>query len=345
MSDFKKEIEAILFSAGRAVRIQELQLLLNLKNPGLIRESVREIISEYEVRDSPLMIVEEGEGWKLTVKEKFLPMVQRINPHTELSKTILETLSVIAWKQPALQSDVIKIRTNKAYEHIDELERLGFVSKERHGRSFLLKVTQKFLDYFDLPNADAIKEVFKGFKDIEAAAKKKSQEPAKPLEPEKKVSGFQTFSDELPPLKMPKPEGNVEVYEIPPEELRKEEELEAAEEEGKAALTSQPPEKPLETPEEKARRLARELLGEELPKPKVVEEREGRRLHPKLEEFIAGIAEEPEKEEAEEAPEEAEEEPPAEEAPEQAEPEEEQLTEEFPGQFTKTEEEKPKRKR
>jgi segregation and condensation protein B len=340
MSDFKKEIEAILFSAGRTVRIQEFQLLLNLKNPGMIRESIKELMSEYAARESPLMIVEEGEGWKLTVKEKLLPIVQRINPHTELSKTIIETLSVIAWKQPALQSDVIKIRTNKAYEHIEELEHLGFVSKERHGRSFLLKVTQKFLDYFDLPNTDAIKDAFKGFKDIEAAAKKKAvQEPEKSAEPVKEVGGFQAFSDELPPIRMPKPEGNVEVYDVPPEQLKKEEEREEKEEEEKAEVKKAQPSRPVENPEEKARRLAREILGEEAPKKQEPSVEEKRKLHPKLEEFIAGIAEQerkkPEKPEAAE-----------EESESESEDNEEPLTEEFPGQFSETEEEeKPKRKR
>ncbi|MFH1063977.1 MAG: SMC-Scp complex subunit ScpB [Candidatus Woesearchaeota archaeon] len=176
MTDMKKEVEAILFAAGRAVSMDEFQVLLELKTPGLVKEAIRELILDYRQAERPLLIVEEDSGWKLTVKEGFLSLVQKVNPHTELSKTILETLAVIAWKQPALQSDVIKVRTNKAYDHISELERLGFVAKERHGRSFIIKVTQKFLDYFDLPDNKAIKDVFKDFKEVEAAVQKKVDE-------------------------------------------------------------------------------------------------------------------------------------------------------------------------
>ncbi len=176
MTDIKKEVEAILFAAGRAVSMDEFQSLLGLKNPGLVKEAIKDLILDYREAERPLLIVEEDDGWKLTVKEGFLSLVQKVNPHTELSKTILETLAVIAWKQPALQSDVIKVRTNKAYEHISELERLGFIAKERNGRSFLVKVTQKFLDYFDLPDNKAIKEVFKDFKQVEAAVQKKVDE-------------------------------------------------------------------------------------------------------------------------------------------------------------------------
>jgi segregation and condensation protein B len=345
MADLKREIEAILFSAGRTVKMQELQLLLNLKNPGLITESVKELVSDYESRASPLMIIEEGEGWKINVKESFLPLVQRINPHTELSKTILETLSVIAWKQPALQSDVIKIRTNKAYEHIDELERLGFVSKDRHGRSFRLTVTQKFLDYFDLPDAAAIKDAFKGFKDIGVAAKKKSDtesdESGADNKPPQKVGGLQTFADELPPMQKVKHESEVEVFDLPPEEVKQEELKEVEEEQEEEVKLSAP--KIVETPGEKARRLARELLGEDLPKPKVREKgEEKRRLHPELEEFISGAEKELEKGEEEDGSQEdsAESDEEASQEEQEESGDDKSLTEEFPGQFSVASKEK-----
>ena len=316
MADFKKEVEAILFSAGRTVLVQEFCVLLGIRNPGLIKETVKELKGEYEARDSPLMIIEEGEGWKLTVKERFLQVVQRINPHTELSKTILETLSVIAWKQPALQSDVIKIRTNKAYDHIAELERLGFIAKDKHGRSFSLKVTQKFLDYFDLPDSAAIKGVFKEFKDIESAVQKKVDEFSKeqlklPEVSEQKVEskGLQEqaaneekqlvvpFSDELPEMQKPKRMTDLEVYELAPEVVNKAivEEKQILREEPKedkesVNIKSIQKQKKEETPEEKTRRIARELLAEDMKVPQDDEEPEEKHLHPKLEEFIAGVS-------------------------------------------------------
>jgi len=111
-----------------------------------------------------LMIFDEGELWRFTTKEAYLPLVRKINPNTELSKTMMETLAVIAWKQPILQSEVIHIRTNKAYEHISELEKMQFLVKEKYGRTYLLKLSQKFYDYFDLEGEQAARELFKQFK-------------------------------------------------------------------------------------------------------------------------------------------------------------------------------------
>jgi segregation and condensation protein B len=306
MVDIKKEIEAILFSAGRAVTITEFQALLSLTSPGLINEAAKEIREEYDSRSSPLMIVEEEGGWKLTVREKFLPIVQRINPHTELSKTILETLSVIAWKQPISQSAVINIRTNKAYDHISELERLGFISKERYGRTFILKVTQKFLDYFDLPNNKAIKDVFTEFKDIEIAVQKKVDEfeknhpvkiqnletanAEKENQAEEVKEELQTYTDILPSVVLPKSHSDLEKYDDVAEGSKsgkedKQSENNILKEKGalKSSINSD------ESDEEKAKRLAREILGEEKISVSSEEKTKDKRvLHPKLEEFVAG---------------------------------------------------------
>ncbi|MBW2997499.1 SMC-Scp complex subunit ScpB [Candidatus Woesearchaeota archaeon] len=366
-ADLKKKVESILFAAGRAILLKELQSLLHINEPGLIKETIRELKEDYESKDSPLMILSEDEGWKLTVREGFLPLVRKINPHTELSKTIIETLAVIAWKQPALQSDVVKIRTNKAYDHIAELNRLGFIIKERHGRSFLVRVTQKFLDYFDLPDDKSIKEAFKDFKDIEIAVQKKAgkmkqekektgEKSGKEPEPEEKVE-LESYIDVLPEMKKPKKATDLEVYDVPPEEIEKQEaETEAVPEKAEA---EEAPEEPEETPEEKARRMAKELIGEAPPEAPSIKPKEEKKLHPELEEFIAGAEEAPEKEEsepeseAESVPEPAEEEKeepeePAEEVSEtqsvsdtpEEEGEEEQKpkeAEEYPGQFEEKE--------
>jgi len=118
-----------------------------------------------------MMVLEEGTAWKMTVREGYLQTVRKITPYMEFSKTLMETLAVVAWKQPIMQSDVIKIRTNKAYEHIGELQEMGFLAKERHGRSFLLKLSQKFYDYFDLRDDVDVRNLFKHIKDVEPQKK------------------------------------------------------------------------------------------------------------------------------------------------------------------------------
>ena len=170
----KKKLEALLFSSGRKMSIEELSRLSNA-GTGDIQKSLEELKKEYEDKDSSVMIIEEGDSWKLTVREQYLPLVQKIITETELSKTIMETLAVIAFKYPIRQSDLIKIRTNKAYDHLRELEEMGYISRQKHGRTNLIKLTQKFFEYFDLPEGK-LKEHFKDFSSIANAIEDKEKE-------------------------------------------------------------------------------------------------------------------------------------------------------------------------
>jgi segregation and condensation protein B len=158
--DYKNMVEALMFASGRLMSIDALLNLTGASNKQVIIKNIEKLKKEYEERNSPLMIVEEKDGWKLTVREQYLSLVRKIVSETELPKTILESLAVIAWKAPVLQSEIIDIRHNKAYDHIAELEELGFIKKEKKGRSFVLKLAEKFYEYFDVSGAKDIRQVF-----------------------------------------------------------------------------------------------------------------------------------------------------------------------------------------
>ncbi len=161
ISELKNNVQAILFSAARAVDIEELAKLTKTESHSMIREAIKELKVDMQSSSSPLLLTTEGDNsWKLTVRDKYVPMVKEVTPHTEMEAPMLATLALIAWKQPVLQSEIIKRRSGVAYEHIAKLQELGFISKEKKGRSFILKPTGKFLDYFDLPDKKAVQDLF-----------------------------------------------------------------------------------------------------------------------------------------------------------------------------------------
>jgi len=170
--DLKNRIEAVLFSAGKKISLDDIAKHARVYDKELIKKILFELRQDYESRNSPTMVVDEGDSWKLIVREKYLSYVKKIVGETELPKSTMETMAIIAWKSPALQSEIVEIRSNKAYNHIDDLEKAGFIIKEKHGRSYLLKLSQKFFDYFDIKNEDEIKSKFERFK--EKAMKKMS---------------------------------------------------------------------------------------------------------------------------------------------------------------------------
>ena len=170
----KSKAEAVLFSTGSRISLEEISRLCRSRKEEVL-VALQELQKEYDERQSSLMLVEEGEFWKFTVRDHFIPMVRKIVTETELTKSVLETLSVIAFKYPILQSDLIKIRTNKAYDHLVELEKSGYISRQKHGRTNLIKLTEKFFKYFDLTE-EKLREQFKDFGSIAKAIKEKEEE-------------------------------------------------------------------------------------------------------------------------------------------------------------------------
>ena len=144
-------------------------------SPAAVKERLEQLKKEYGDRQSPMIVLEENGEWKMSTRERYLTSVRKITPHMEFPKTLMETLAVIAWKQPILQADVIRIRTNKAYDHIIELEKLGFVVKEKFSRTYKLKLTQKFFDYFDLRDDKDIEKMFTRVKRKEDVEKELQQ--------------------------------------------------------------------------------------------------------------------------------------------------------------------------
>lgn len=182
-SELKNKIEALLFASGKFMSDENLGLIIGeeIKN---IRKQLKELKKDYSERNHSLIITQEGNTWKINVREAYLDLVRKIVADTELPKSVLETLAVIAWKNPILQADVVKTRGNKSYEHIAQLEEMGFVTKEPEGRSFKLKVTEKFFEYFDVEGDKSLKEIFK---DIKKPEPKKQTETGSVLEKEAKI--------------------------------------------------------------------------------------------------------------------------------------------------------------
>ncbi len=168
-----KQVEAVLFSSGRWMTENELSRLCRLKEKS-VKEALVFLSKKYENSDTALELInDKNKGWKLTVRQKYSETVRKVVPQTELNKSIIETLAVIAWKAPVLQSEVIKIRTNKAYDDIKTLEEEGFITKEKSGRTYLIRLSKKFFSYFEIENRENLNRIIK---DIEEKQKNKKNE-------------------------------------------------------------------------------------------------------------------------------------------------------------------------
>jgi len=144
-------LEAALYVAGRPLELRELASVLKTRSKKRVQRTAEKLIELYKTRDTALEVLPlEEERYVLQLKAKYTPEVRRLALRPLLSVGPLKTLSYIAYRQPLPQKQVIDVRGQHAYGHVKQLEDLNLISRERAGRSRLIRTTEFFADYFGL---------------------------------------------------------------------------------------------------------------------------------------------------------------------------------------------------
>ena len=145
-----KLLEAIFFVSGRFLTISELVSLSDL-NPAIIPDLLEKLQEKYAREDSAIEIVEKNKLWKMDVKTDYVYLINKLaTGSAEFSKAEQETLAIIAFKHPIKQSVIIKIRGNKAYDHIKKFADLDLIRKKKTGHTYELSLSDDFYAYFNV---------------------------------------------------------------------------------------------------------------------------------------------------------------------------------------------------
>lgn len=163
-------VEAILFLADEAITPRRLAETAGLTDAAEAREMIEKLEALYESDGSAFHIEELAGGWQLLTRAEFHPWLLRLRRtghDLRLTPTVLETLAVIAYKQPLTRADVEAIRGVSCTETVRILMEKGLVRVTgRHqslGRPQLYGTTKKFLQAFglntlnDLPEVESLK--------------------------------------------------------------------------------------------------------------------------------------------------------------------------------------------
>ena len=167
----KKKVEAVLFTTGKFMTIEEVSNGAGIGSSDYTKELLEELRKEYENKNSAMYIQQVEGKFKLNIKKEYGYIANKLVATTEMDNSTTKTLAVIAYKDPAMQSEIIKIRGNKAYDHVATLREQGLISTEKSGRTNLIKLTPKFYEYFDT----AAKEVKDKFDEVVQQQKQAEQ--------------------------------------------------------------------------------------------------------------------------------------------------------------------------
>ena len=175
MKNLKNKIEGIIFISDAPVKPKEIAEFLK-EDLNKIKESIQELVAEWENKESSIKIEEVAGGYQFRTKEEFKEMLtEYINKKPyRLSRAGLEVLGIIAKKQPVTKIEIDKIRGVDSVGALNVLIERDLIKvvgeKEVPGRPFLYSTTDLFLEIFSLNTIKDLPEIVE-FEDYEKVIK------------------------------------------------------------------------------------------------------------------------------------------------------------------------------
>ncbi len=147
--------EAALFMSPEAVPLEALMKVIGTESHAKARRAMDEIMEAFNGRNESLEIIRtQDDRYHMRVCNQYAGRVQHFAVTTDLSRAVLRTLAIVAYKQPIRQSIIVKMRGNKAYDHIKQLEDEGFIRRTKESNTYSIETTKKFEEYFGPPVKD-----------------------------------------------------------------------------------------------------------------------------------------------------------------------------------------------
>ena len=164
-------IEAILFASGEPVSINVIKDSLEISKD-LCKEYLEQLIEEYDTAYHGFHIINMDNKYQMVTKVGYYPYIQKViksSATANLSNAALETLSIVAYKQPVTRADIEYIRGVQSSSSLDLLIDRGLVKLsgklDMPGRPFGYITTDEFLKFMKINNLDELPS-FEYFRDM-----------------------------------------------------------------------------------------------------------------------------------------------------------------------------------
>ena len=159
-------VEAMLFASDVPLEAERIREVLDLEHAAAARGLVEELIARYEGEPRGLAIVEVGGGYRMVTRPELAPWLVRLaraRTRVRLSRPALETLAIIAYKQPVSRPELDAVRGVNSDAVLDNLLERRLIRiggrKEAPGRPFLYETTREFLVAFGLRDLNDLPKV------------------------------------------------------------------------------------------------------------------------------------------------------------------------------------------
>lgn len=158
----KAIIESLLFVWGDPLSIKDIAYILEEDN-NTIKDILKEMIDEFDYNRRGLKIVQVEDTYQLSTRPEFYPWISKLTQNKNnrnLSNAALETLSIIAYKQPITKSEIEAIRGVRCDKALETLLNKKLIEEkgrlEKTGRPIIYGTTKEFLRYFGLKDINEL---------------------------------------------------------------------------------------------------------------------------------------------------------------------------------------------
>ena len=163
MTSLAKLLEAALFASARPIAFDELSSLDLDASPAAVRAALDEVREHYDVDGHGVELVEIGEGWQILTRAEYTEAIERAQLAARpqrLSAAALESLAIIAYRQPIGRAEIEEIRGVQVGGVLKSLHERGLIDVvgrgEGLGRPLLYGTTPAFLEQFALRHLDEL---------------------------------------------------------------------------------------------------------------------------------------------------------------------------------------------
>lgn len=168
----KGVIEALLFAASKPTTPQDIRKIMRFLSLKDIRDLVDELRQDYQNSKKSFEIIEVAGGYEIVTRKEYAPWLCKVEMQKrkkQATQSALETLAILAYKQPMTRAEIEEIRGVDCSGVLTNLSEKGFVKivgkKEIPGRPFLYGTTEQFLEHFglntikDLPSIEELQSI------------------------------------------------------------------------------------------------------------------------------------------------------------------------------------------
>lgn len=173
LSEIKAIIESVIFAANEPVTVDQLTKLIGELDADAILQMIRELQREYDTSGRSFQIMEIASGFQMCTRNKYASWIKKFYTteiSSRLSASALETLAIIAYKQPTTRAEIEEIRGVNSDSVIRTLLERSLIKitgrKQAPGKPMIYGTTREFLMHFglkdlsELPSIDEIEKVF-----------------------------------------------------------------------------------------------------------------------------------------------------------------------------------------